>query len=90
MSIDSNRGIFQRLAEGCVSRAHLGYPSFSLKQMFQQIAFSFNNKKIFIDFPDSAYDIDDICNLDANDFSRIRITRDCKCFQTPNSFHIIV
>ena len=89
-SIDSNRDIFQRLAEGRVSRAHLDDPSFSLKHIFQQVAFSFNNKNIFIDFPDSAYDIDDICNLDTNDFSRIQITRDYKCFQTSNYFHIIV
>ena len=71
MSIDSNRDIFQRLAEECVSRAHLDYPSFLLKQIFQQVAFLFNNEKIFIDLSDSAYDIDDIFNLDANDFSRI-------------------
>ena len=78
MSIDTNRPIFERLTEGCTSRQKLDDPQFNLKQIFQTLAFSFNNEKIFVEISHDAYDVPGVMNINANDFSRIKITRDCK------------
>ena len=78
MSIETNRHLFERLAGGCLSWRHLDDPQYSLKQIFQTVAFSFNNEKLHIEIPNEAYDVDGIMNINANDLSRIKITRDCK------------
>ena len=78
MSLDENREYYQRLAEGCSSRKHLDDPEFSMKQIFQTLAFSFNNEKVIVEFPKDAWDLDGIEEIDPNDRSRIRISRDCK------------
>ena len=78
MSLDIHRGIFQRLAKGVGTRAHLDDPAFSLPQIYQTIAFAFNNDKIVVKLPNEACDVGGIDNVDPNDKSRIRITRDCK------------
>ena len=78
MSMDIHRGMFQRLAEGCITRQHLDDPAFSLQQIFQTIAFAFNNEKMIIKLPNDACDVGGIENVDPNDMARIRITRDCK------------
>ena len=78
MSIETNRHLFKRLAGGCLSRRHLDDPQYSLKQIFQTVAFLFNNEKLNIEIPNEAYDVDGIMNINANDLSRIKITCDCK------------
>ena len=76
--IDVHRAMLQRLMEGCISRRHLDDPAFSLKHFFQIIVFVFNNNKISVDLPQELYGVVVIENVDPNDFSRIRITRDFK------------
>lgn len=76
MSLDIHRGIFRRLAKGVGTRAHLDDPAFSLPQIYQTIAFAFNNDKIVVKLPNEACDVGGIDNVDPNDKSRIRITRD--------------
>ena len=56
---------------------HLDNSTYSMKQIFQTIAFAFHNGKIFLDLPDDVYAISNIGELDLNDFARIRITKDC-------------
>ena len=74
MSIETNRSIFQRLAEGCTSRRDIDDPAYLLQQMFQAIAFQFNDERVRIKMSPDAYDIDGIGMIDPNDLSRIRIT----------------
>ena len=78
MSIASNRPWYERLAEGCTTRNHIDDPSFSPKQIFQNVALSFNDERINIQLPSDAYDLIGIEDIDANDPDRVRITRDCK------------
>jgi len=78
MSIEIHRDLFQRLAEGVSRRQHLDDPVYSLKQIFQTIAFAFNNEKIVLELPDESYDIVGHEEMDLNQLSRIKITRDCK------------
>ena len=87
MRLEENRGMFQQLAKECLSRHHLDDPSFSLKHIFQIVAFLFNNKKTFLDLPNDAYGIKGIFEIDSNDFSRIRITRGCKLIYNVDVFH---
>ena len=76
MTIPENREYFQRLAEGVTSRRHIDDPEFSLKQIYQTLAFSFNNESIQIVLPSESYDLDKIYDIDPNDASRILIRRD--------------
>ena len=78
ISIDIHRGIFQRLAKGVGDRVHLDNPVFSLPQIYQTIAFVFNNNKMIVNLLNEACDVGGVENVDPNDKTRIRITRDCK------------
>ena len=78
MAKEDNREIYQRLAEGVTSRRSLDDPALSLKQMFQNIAVEFNNDDIMVELPADAFDMDCIVDINPNDYSRMRITRDCK------------
>ena len=46
MSIPKNRPQYERLAGGCTVREHHDDPGFSPKEIFQNIALSFNNDDI--------------------------------------------
>ena len=46
MPNEENRYIYQRLAEGYTTRQSIDDPNFSRKQIFQTIAFSYNNKSV--------------------------------------------
>ena len=78
MSISENRPWYERLSEGCTIRNHVDDPAFSSKEIFQNIATSFNNYTIIIDFPVDTYDLPGIEDLDANDIYRIQIERYCE------------
>ena len=78
MTIEENRYMYQRLAEGCTTRQSIDDPNFSPKQIFQTIAFSYNNESVRISLPDDMEDVDGAEEMDANDISRINITRDCE------------
>ena len=81
MTIEENCYMYQRLAEGCTIRQYIDDPNFSPKQIFQTIAFSYNNESIHIKFPDDIDDVDGMEEIDVNDISRIMITRDCEYLQ---------
>ena len=76
MSIKSNHPLYQRLEEGCTNCASLEDPSLSPHQIFQQITLLFNNDDLKITLPPDAYDVQGIKDIDANDQSRIMITKD--------------
>ena len=57
MTIPENREYFQRLAEGVTSRRHIDDPEFSLKQIYQSLAFAFNNESIKIVLPSELFDL---------------------------------
>ena len=59
-------------------RDHHDDPGFSPKEIFQNIALSFNNDDIELHLPGDAYDLIGIEDINPNDPDRIRITRDCK------------
>ena len=50
-------------------------------QMFQNLAFAFNNEDVKVTIPDDAYDLENIEEIDPNDITRIRIHRDCMYFE---------
>ena len=70
--------MYQRLSEGCTTRQSIDDPNFSPKQIFQTIAFSYNNKFVVISLPDDMNDADGVKEMDPNNISRINITRDCE------------
>ena len=78
MTLPEFREIYQKLAEGVKERYAIDDPSLNFPEMFQNIAFAFNNEKILVTLPDGAFDLPLIEEIDGNDFSRIRIIRDCK------------
>ena len=78
MAIPANRHIYQRLAEGCTTRRHLDDPVFNIKQMFQNICLQFNDERVNVELPSDYYAMEYLNEIDANDISRIRITRDCE------------
>ena len=78
MSIPSNRHIYQRLAEEVTSRRHIDDPTYSVRQMFQNIVLQFNDERVAVAMPPDFDDLADTEEIDANDNARIRITRDCK------------
>ena len=79
MEISKYCPLYERLVEGCTARKHIDDPVFSLQQIFQKVAFQFNNKHILIELPMEAYDIDVIEEINDNDGTRIWTTRDCEC-----------
>ena len=56
----------------------MDYPSFSPKQIYQTIAFSFNNENVKIQVLDGAYDLDGIDDVNAHEFSEIQVIINCK------------
>ena len=77
-TIPEYREIFQKLAEGVNERYAIDDPSLNFPEMFQNLAFAFNNEKVIVILPEGAYDLPLIEDIDGNDISRIRIIRDCK------------
>ena len=84
MSIDIHCCIFQRLAKGIGDCIHLNDPAFSWPQIYQTIVFTFNNDKMIVKLLNEACDVGGIENVDPNDKTRIRITRDCKLWYFDN------
>ena len=80
MTLPQFRDTYQKLAEGVTSRDGIDDPSLNTTQMFQNIAFAFNNEEITISLPEESSDLEKIEEIDPNDITRIRITRDCKVF----------
>ena len=78
MAIPANRHIYQRLAEGCTTRHHLDNSVFNIKQMFQNVCLQFNDERVIVELPSDYYAMEDTNDIDANDISCIRITRDCE------------
>ena len=78
MSIPSNRHIYQRLAEGVTSRRHIDDPTYSVRQMFQNVVLQFNDERVAVAMPPDFDDLVDTEEIDANDNYCIIITRDCK------------
>ena len=80
MSLPEYREVYQKLAEDVTSRHALDSFELNNSQMFQNLAFAFNNKDVKVTIPEDAYDLENIEEIDPNDITRIRIHRDCKYF----------
>ena len=48
-----------------------------MKQMFQNVCLKFNDERVIVESPPDYYAMGETNGIDANDNSRIRITRDC-------------
>ena len=70
--------MYDMLAKGVNARNDLDDPNYSPQQIYQSIAFHYNNDKIKIKIPEDMYDLDGVEEIDSNDTHRISITRDCK------------
>ena len=81
MTIPEYRETYQKLAEGDTNRHSLDDPSLHYAEMFQLLAFAFNNESVKVSLPEDAYDLPLIEEIDPNDPQRIRIIRDCKLLQ---------
>ena len=81
MSLPEYREVYQKLAEGVTSRHALDSSELNNSQMFQNLAFAFNNKDVKVIIPDDAYDLENIEEIDSNDITRIRIHQDCMYFE---------
>ena len=68
--------IYQKLAEGVTSRDDIDSAELSVTQMFQNLAFTFDNADIVVKLPEAAYDLENIEDINPNDLTRIRIHRD--------------
>ena len=79
MTLPENREMFGRLANGPSTRNQIDDVAYHPKQIFQYFALAFNNESIVIELPPDSFDCRLIEKIDANDITRIRITRDCKC-----------
>ena len=77
MSLPEYREVYQKLAEGMTSRHGLDSSELNNSQMFQNLAFAFNNEDVKVTIPEDAYDLENIEEINANDITRIRIHRDC-------------
>ena len=78
MTISEYRDTYQKLAEGVKERYALDDPSLNFPEMFQNLAFAFNNKEVVVNLPEESFDLPMIEEIDANDISRIRLIRDGK------------
>ena len=76
MTLPQFREIYQVLSQGITSRAALDDTALHLPELFQQLAFAFNNEVIRVILPSNAYDLPLIQEIDPNDIGRIRIIRD--------------
>ena len=72
--------MYERLARGVGSKDDLDDPKYSPQQIYQSIAFHYNNPNIVVKMPDDMNDVTGAEEIDANDRMRISITRDCKYF----------
>ena len=78
MSLPEYREVFARLVNGPAARNEIDDVRFHPKQIYQDIALAFNNDNIVLTLPPNAFDLQCIDEINPNDMSRIRITRDCK------------
>lgn len=76
MTLPQFRETYQVLGQGITSRAALDDTALHLPELFQQLAFAFNNEDIQVILPSNAYDLPLIEEIDPNDIGRIRIIRD--------------
>ena len=77
MTLPQFREIYQVLSQGITSCAALDdTAALHLPELFQQLAFAFNNEVIKVILPSNAYDLPLIQEIDPNDIGRIRIIRD--------------
>ena len=72
------RDIYQTLAEDVTNWHALDDPALHYAEMFQILAFSFNNESIVVALPQDAYDLPLIEEINLNDPERIIIIRDCE------------
>ena len=61
-----------------MSRCHIDDSTYSVWQMLQNMVLQFNNERLVLTLPPDVDDLADTEEIDANDNSRIRITRNCK------------
>ena len=78
MTLPAYRETYQKLAEGVKDRHGIDDPSLNFPEMFQNLAFAFNNEEVVVTLPEGAFDLPMIDEIDANDISRIKLIRDCK------------
>lgn len=78
MTIKENCYMHHRLSIGCLNWHEMDDPEFRLNIIFHTIAFLYNNNKISIKQPYDMIDVDGHKDIDPNDKSRIKITRDGK------------
>ena len=76
MSLERNRGYFERLVSGCISRQHLDKPTYGIPQMCPSISLDFNDERVVIEIPSHAIDVEGVEDINPNGISRIRIQRD--------------
>lgn len=75
MEIKTNHPLYQRLTDNYTTRASIDDPNLKPHQIFQLIVLSFNNNDLKIMLPHYAYDVQWIDDINANDESRVMITR---------------
>lgn len=72
------RETYRKLTEGVKERFALDDPSLNFPEMFQNLAFAFNNEEVKVTLPEGAYDLPMIEEIDPNEITRIRIIWDSK------------
>ena len=78
MTLQQNRALYERLAEGVTNRWVLDNPALSIKQLFQRLNFDFNNDAVKVELPATTGDVNGLVTIDVNDCTRIQIHRDCE------------
>ena len=75
--------MYERLARGVESKDDIDNPKYYSQQIYQSIAFHYNNQNIVVKMPDDTNDVNGAEEINANDRMRISIsiTRDCKYFR---------
>ena len=58
--------MYERLAKGVGSKDDLVDPKYSPQQIYQLIAFHYNNLDIFVKMPDDMIDVTGVEEIDAN------------------------
>ena len=78
MTLPEFQEIYRKLAEGVTNRHALDDPALHYAEMFQLLAFAFNNESVIVLLPQDAYDLPLIEEINLNDPERIIIIRDCE------------
>ena len=73
MTIPVFREIHQKLAEGVKERYSIDDPALHFPEIFQNLAFGFNNEEIIVTPLEGTFDLPMIDEINANDLTRIRI-----------------